>query len=244
MVEWLKNMDWALFVAVLSLLFTGVVSFITIRYTKRSLDYTKESTWLAKESLKAAQKSIDTSLELYEKQKNDAVAIESSNNENELMSLLKVTSYKAASMCDQIYYLCSMYLFIKKWGLKLVEFKDINGRNFIILWRSDKVNVIEFNRINFEISENLLTRSAALSSEAMNGIIELRNQASIIDNKIGNVIYYASQKNKESIINSFDNDSGIIKVLNEAIDSLSFLEPYINEYETYTGIKGLLSNLN
>ncbi|MCB4815131.1 hypothetical protein [Providencia rettgeri] len=202
------------------------------------------SLYLTYQSTKSAKRAIETSIELYEREKNDAAAIASSNNEKELMALLKVTSYKAASMCDQIYYLCSMYLFIKEWSLKSVEFKDINGRNLIILWRSDKVNVIEFNRINIEISENLLTRSAALSPEAMNGIIELRNQASIIDNKIGNVIYYASQKNKESIINSFDNDSGIIKVLNDAIDSLSFLEPYINEYETYTGIKGLLNNLN
>ncbi len=70
--EWVKNMDWALFVAVLSLLFTGVVSFITIKYTKSSLDYTKESTRIAEESLQAAQKSIDTSIELYEKQKKDS----------------------------------------------------------------------------------------------------------------------------------------------------------------------------
>lgn len=93
MVEWIKNMDWGLFVAVLSLLFTGVVSFITIRYTKRSLDYTKESTRIAEESLQAAQKSIDTSIELYEKQKADELMMEENKNQNEI-NALKVLIYE------------------------------------------------------------------------------------------------------------------------------------------------------
>lgn len=67
----IKNIDFGLAVAVLSLIFTGIVSFITIRYTKRSLDYTKKSVQIADASLKASQKSIDTSIEIYEKQKKD-----------------------------------------------------------------------------------------------------------------------------------------------------------------------------
>ncbi|HHN8389728.1 hypothetical protein ABMZ76_08465 [Morganella morganii] len=66
-----KSMDWGLTVAVLSLVFTGIVSFITIRYTKKSLDYTKESVQIADASLKAARESINTSVEIYEKQKKD-----------------------------------------------------------------------------------------------------------------------------------------------------------------------------
>lgn len=57
MVEWIKNMDWALFVAVLSLLFTGVVSFITIRYTRKSLRQNEKSNKLSEESLIEARKN-------------------------------------------------------------------------------------------------------------------------------------------------------------------------------------------
>ncbi|WP_272680099.1 hypothetical protein [Providencia sp. PROV032] len=55
--EWIENMDWALFVAVLSLLFTGLVSLITIRYTRKSLRQNEKSNKLSEESLIEARKN-------------------------------------------------------------------------------------------------------------------------------------------------------------------------------------------
>ena len=63
------NVDWGLMAAVLSMVFTTFIGGITIWYTKNSLDYTKKSTQIADESLKATQKSIDTSIDIYENQK-------------------------------------------------------------------------------------------------------------------------------------------------------------------------------
>lgn len=87
MIEWLKNMDWALFVAVLSLLFTGMVSFITIRYTRRSLAYTKLSTKIASKSLRTAKKSIDTSIKIYQDQKDE----DERKRKTELKGLIAIT---------------------------------------------------------------------------------------------------------------------------------------------------------
>ncbi|MBG5948726.1 hypothetical protein I5E72_03010 [Proteus terrae] len=82
------DVDWGLMVAVLSMFFTMFIGGITIWYTKNSLDYTKKSTQIADESLKAAQKSIDTSIEIYNKQKKD------SENEYEAKKKEKLFSLK------------------------------------------------------------------------------------------------------------------------------------------------------
>ncbi|BBU96730.1 hypothetical protein [Providencia rettgeri] len=68
--SWINRIDWGLAIALISLFFTAFVSFITIRYTKKSLNYTKESMQVAKESLLAAQKSIKISIELHEQERN------------------------------------------------------------------------------------------------------------------------------------------------------------------------------
>ncbi|WP_109911374.1 hypothetical protein [Providencia rettgeri] len=70
-VNWMSKFDWGIAIAILSLLFTTVVSFITIRYTKKSLEYTKKSVQIANDSLDATTKSVVTSIEIYERQKKD-----------------------------------------------------------------------------------------------------------------------------------------------------------------------------
>ncbi|MEQ4659613.1 hypothetical protein AB7Z54_10535 [Providencia manganoxydans] len=62
--NWVSKVDWAIVIAILSLLFTTIISFITIRYTKKSLA-------ISANSLDASIKSIDTSILIYEKQKKD-----------------------------------------------------------------------------------------------------------------------------------------------------------------------------
>lgn len=82
--SWINRIDWGLTIAFISLIFTAFVSFITIRYTKRSLEYTKRSMQIASSSLQATQKSIETSIDIYEKQKKDDDNKINYNNETTL----------------------------------------------------------------------------------------------------------------------------------------------------------------
>lgn len=69
-----ENWSWGFFIAVLSLWFTAKAIKKTDKANKLaevSLGLTRTSTKIAEESLQAAKQSIDTSVELYEKQKND-----------------------------------------------------------------------------------------------------------------------------------------------------------------------------
>lgn len=111
-IDWFNGIDLGIVIALLSLFFTAIVSFITIRYTKKSLDYTKRSVEIADASLKAAQKSIDTSIELYEKQKRDEGKKDSDKLIREIIaikSILRIEIDKSIaiyknnkSLCDAI----------------------------------------------------------------------------------------------------------------------------------------------
>ncbi|EQB9153983.1 hypothetical protein ACYYHG_000093 [Morganella morganii] len=75
-----KNMDFGLVVAVISLIFTIIVGGATIWYTRRSVR-------IAEQSLEAAKNSIYTSIEIYEKQKKDDAFNEKIKLQNRSMSL-------------------------------------------------------------------------------------------------------------------------------------------------------------
>ncbi|MDF7489394.1 hypothetical protein NFG33_00855 [Proteus mirabilis] len=248
------NVDWGLTVAVLSMVFTMFIGGITIWYTKNSLDYTKKSTQIADESLKAAQKSIDTSIELYEKQKKDYLINNQLRNNEELVSLLKVVSYKSIQICSHLYYISGLYIYLKEWQLYDVKVKIYNDRNILFLYRdhesdSDKnkkhLNLYELNQINvdnIDVSEDLLRRVAVLSPEYFNKFIEIKNQTMILAKKTNDIIY-ASKMGKDKLTELFDENNEILDLLNNVINSLECLEPYIQEYELYN-IKELIKKLD
>lgn len=169
-------MDWALFVAVLSLLFTGVVSFITIRYTKRSLDYTKESTRIAEESLQAAQKSIDTSIELYEKQKTDELMAEKNKNENEL-NALKVMIYNDVK--SNLNKLLNIIDFCQStWSMELINYKynDAASEPFSeYKVRNGKDGMILFSQHSDVVIDRYLLNVARIDGNLANKLIQLKS---------------------------------------------------------------------
>lgn len=85
-----KNMDFGLVVAVISLIFTIIVGGTTIWYTRRSVR-------IAEQSLEAAKNSIYTSIEIYEKQKKDDTANEKIKLQNRSMSLRYLISNEVSA---------------------------------------------------------------------------------------------------------------------------------------------------
>lgn len=99
------NWSWGFFIAVLSLWFTAKALKKTDKsnnLAEVSLELTRESTRIAKESLQAAKDSIDTSIGLYEKQKNDDEDNRKKQTEN-LNKAVMVTAGKEAYMLLQLF---------------------------------------------------------------------------------------------------------------------------------------------
>ncbi|MEX9974528.1 hypothetical protein AB7V88_02085 [Providencia rettgeri] len=92
-----KNWSWGFFIAVLSLWFTAKALKKTDKANKLaeiSLDLTMESTRFAEQSLLAAKESIDTSLEIYERSKQDSVKQRNSHHEMQLKAIKNVIKYE------------------------------------------------------------------------------------------------------------------------------------------------------
>ncbi|MDC9776239.1 hypothetical protein PSG01_01080 [Proteus mirabilis] len=86
-----ENWSWGFFVAVVSLWYAAKSyskSYKSNKLSESSLDLTARSTALAEESLNAAKQAIDTSIDLYNQQKND-VKMEKEVNEKKAEQALK-----------------------------------------------------------------------------------------------------------------------------------------------------------
>lgn len=126
----IKDIDFGLVVAILSLAFTGIVSFITIRYTKRSLDYTKKSVQIADASLKASQKSIDTSIEIYEKQKKDDDYKKDHFNSAKSNAIKTVLTYRLSKAYMNQVQMIKTFRLINKHSDALIILDDLGSGDF------------------------------------------------------------------------------------------------------------------
>ncbi|MEQ5234271.1 MULTISPECIES: hypothetical protein [Providencia] len=127
-IDWFYSIDWGLSIAVLSLFFTTIISIITIKYTKKSLEYTKRSLKIANDSLNAAQKSIDTSIELYEKQKIDEIKKDGDKLSREIVaikSILRIEIDKSVAIYQNNKSLCDAILTEKYTKLDLEDRKSV-----------------------------------------------------------------------------------------------------------------------
>ncbi|WP_337127337.1 hypothetical protein [Proteus terrae] len=230
-------MDWALFVAVLSLLFTGWVSFITIRYTKKSLNYTKKNTQIAIESLDEAKKSIDTSIELYEKQKNDYEEREKKEkdklielNNERVNSIRVIASLEAFNCIKQMNFFFNLYYKIEKAKeIKLVISPNKHWKQIYLFKEGVGFDAISIPEMSSNFDQLFLLEATLASTTFITILGNLNGAIRALNTNIDHIIMNAKEKKLPPIIEMID--CMVNGNINSGVDLIKNITPAIRELE-------------
>ncbi|WP_368869965.1 hypothetical protein [Proteus mirabilis] len=191
-------MDWALFVAVLSLLFTGVVSFITIRYTKRSLELAEQSSAISNESLTAAKKSIETSIAIYEKQKNDAELDKKSASDAKLKAIKNTIKYDVLGIYNFYLELLNVVNCIKNMNKFDLSYEKFFKNQLVVVGGGFFYSCF-VDRISLQKTDNYMFDSFLLDEELAHLIVSVGYEYIRIERCVTQIIFLLNKKDMESL---------------------------------------------
>ncbi|WGL97367.1 hypothetical protein QE177_09040 [Arsenophonus sp. aPb] len=194
----MENVDWGLVVAVLSLIFTAIVSFLTIRYTKKSLEYTKKSTDIANKSLHAAQKSIETSIEIYNKQKKDNNLEKEESNKAKLKAIKKTIKFKLERNYILYKGIVNTFDAIKNDEVVEIDFQEFKFDDFVVSCSDGSTRSFNTNIKSICNSVELFYEIYLLNENFATKLIALNEQYIILENVLNIFLKLASNENYDN----------------------------------------------
>ncbi|WP_427195127.1 hypothetical protein [Morganella morganii] len=129
-------------------------------------------TW---QSTRAARRSIDTSIEIYEKQKQDELITEKNKNENELNALKVMIYHDVKSNLNKL--LNIMDFCQSVWSMELIDYKynDIASEPFTeYRTRNNGAGMILFSQHSDVVIDRYLLDVARIDGNLANKLIELK----------------------------------------------------------------------
>lgn len=195
--DWVyENWSWGFFIAVFSLLFTAKALKKTDKSNKLagySLELTRKSTSIAdaslivaEESLKAAKKSIDTSIDIYNKQKKDSDTQKKADRLNTIKGILDVAGKEAFMVLQYLIFLIELQDLTRKAKSINLEYSE-RGEWNCVYFNMENNEILKTGQIPYipkYFSHEVLIASAVSCPNLFSMLLNLNGQMSVVEKNI------------------------------------------------------------
>ncbi|MEY1276737.1 hypothetical protein AB7080_12235 [Providencia rettgeri] len=198
------------------------------------------SLYLTYQSTKAAKRAIDTSIELYEKQKQDEYNKKIESEKREKEAIRKVVAIELSRICDVIVKLYELKAALMG-GVSSVKRSSIESTNVIIIHDNNGVRLkdIYIHSDANEIPIDVFLRSSVLCNNLYLDISDVKINMSILNKQLAFCYDYIENADI-SFLFDFLNQSGTTEILNQMYNTMKLFTKELESYPVYENLCNIM----
>lgn len=238
------NWSWGFFIAVLSLWFTAKALKKTDKANKLasdSLELTKRSTNIAEKSLQAAKKSIYTSVELYEKQKNDEEDRKNKIEEREIKAIRKVVANELARASDLIVQMHEIKNKLEGEVSKVIC--DVVGKIFIIKihYINEEIDNIYLHADGNNVPFEVILKASTLDNDLYMDLTDVKLQLNILEKQL-NFFIETTKANNYLLLKNYLGLEGFKDIILRHYNVINYFSNEMEDYDIYKKLKNAINS--
>lgn len=194
-------------------------------------------TW---QSTRSAKRAIDTSIELYERQKQDEYNKKIESEKREKEAIRRVVAIELSRACDVIVKLYELKAALMG-GVSSVKRNSIESTNVIIIHDNNGVRLkdIYIHSDANEIPIDVFLRSSVLCNNLYLDISDVKINMSILNKQLAFCYDYIENADI-SFLFDFLNQSGTTEILNQMYNTMKLFNKELESYPVYENLCNIM----